>query len=191
MSLSATVIKNKKKTTPIRNNSTTNIRHVRALELAPSLPPSPPMLMLAPATAWKIWPTKTNMHQTTKANQGQQNQPAKANMENSGRGQLINSKLLELEVYIDVWLLGGTCDFIFVWPGTWRNTKGFSISAPSVKNCGEYGEWHSHPSLEAAKAKVSKLSPLTADLAVCAMPLNRRPPVELRRKFPSRDFGWS
>ena len=106
MSLSATVIKNKKKTTPIRNNSTTNIRHVRALELAPSLPPSPPMLMLAPATAWKIWPTKTNMHQTTKANQGQQNQPAKANMENSGRGQLINSKLLELEVYM--------CDFLEV-----------------------------------------------------------------------------
>ena len=33
-------------------------------------------------------------------------------------------------------------------------------------------------------ANVSKFKPLTADLAVCAMPLIRRPPVEFRRKFP-------
>ena len=52
-----------------------------------------------------------------------------------------------------------------------------------------------HPfskALEAAMANVSKFKPLTADLAVCAMPLIRRPPVEFRRKFPG-ELGdcWS
>lgn len=40
--------------------------------------------------------------------------------------------------------------------------------------------------LDAAMAKVSKFKPLTALRAVCAMPLMRRPPVELRITLPGR-----
>ena len=56
--------------------------------------------------------------------------------------------------------------------------------------------WTSHlvKAFEAAMAKVSKFKPLTADLAVCAMPLMRRPPVEFRRRLPGKigpTWGWS